>query len=92
MFRHRKFCSLFFPCFDTEQEVATSQFDENGNEHVSIALVSSKAVIDSLPSPSDFTIAQQLSSGNLRPVSLDDFTCDNLDDSVANTIINSLND
>lgn len=91
MFRHRKFSSLSFPCFDSEQEVVTSQFDEDGIEHVSIAKVSSQSVIDSLPSPSDFTIAQQLSSGNLRPISLDDFTCDNLDHSSATSIINSLN-
>lgn len=92
MFRHRKFGSLYFPNFDTEQEVFTSQFDEDGIEHVSIAVVSSQSVIDSLPSPSDFTIAQQLSSGNLRPISLGDFTCDNLDNATADNIINSLND
>lgn len=92
MFRHRQFGSLYFPCFDTNQEVTTSQFDEDGIEHVSIAVVSSQSVIDSLPSPSDFTIAQQLSSGNLRPVSLGDFTCDNLDNESASNIINSLSD
>lgn len=90
MFRFRKYHSFFFPPFDIEVEVPVSQLDENGNTTVSFACVSAQSVIDSLPSPSEMTIANQISAGTLNPINLDSFTCDNLDDNSASNIINSL--
>lgn len=90
MFRFRKYHSFFFPPTDIEVEVPVNQLDENGNTSVSFVKVSAQSVIDSLPSPSDMTIANQLAAGTLNPINLDSFTCDNLDDNSASNIINSL--
>lgn len=91
MFRFRKYHAFFFPPTDIEVDVPVSQLDENGNTTVSFAKVSAQSVIDSLPSPSEMTIANQLANGTLNPINLDSFTCDNLDDNSASSIINSLN-
>lgn len=90
MFRFRKYHSFFFPPLDIEVEVPVSQLDEQGNTTVSFACVSAQSVIDSLPSPSEMTIASQLCAGTLNPINLDSFTCDNLDVNSATNIINSL--
>lgn len=90
MFRFRKYHPFFYPPFDVEVEVPVNQLDEHGNTSVSFAKVSAQSVIDSLPSPSETTIANQLIAGTLNPINLDSFTCDNLDDNSASNIINSL--
>lgn len=74
---------------DVEQQV--TQVNEDGLITVSFVKVSASSVIDSMPRPSEVTIANQLASGNLNPVSLDEFEVQNLDSNIASDIINSLN-
>lgn len=90
-FRHRKFNSLrFFPVpVDVPKQV--SNYDEDGNLHVSYVSVSVESAISSMPTPSETTLMSQMQSGNLQPVSLDDFQVGDIDPSTASTIINSLN-
>lgn len=80
----------FMPPAPVMVEVAQSQFDKDGNEHISYALVNASTIADKLPSPADMTIANQIAGGTFNPVSLDDFEVSNLDASVASDMINKL--
>lgn len=91
MFRFRKHKPLVIPVEPVEVEVSTSQFDNDGVEHVSFAKVSAQSIIDKLPRPSEMTLVSQMQAGTLNPVSLDDFEVSNLDASKASSIINTLN-
>lgn len=90
-FRHHKFTPVMFAPTPIEVEVATSQMDKDGIEHVSYAKVSAQSIIDKLPRPSEFTILSQMQAGTFNPVSTDDFEVSNLDSASAASFINSLN-
>ena len=76
---------------DVFVEQPVSQINEDGLTNVSFVEVSATSIIDSMPRPSETTLVNQLASGNLNPVSLDDFEVSNLDSNVASSIKNSLN-
>lgn len=90
-FRHRTFKPIRFCPVPVKIEKQVSNFDENGEEHISFAFVSSDSIVNSMPKPSEFTILSQMQSGLLKPVPLDDFEVSHLDTSTASDIINSLN-
>ena len=90
-FRHRIFKPLRFNPVPVQVEKQVSNFDENGEEHISFAFVSSDSIVNSMPKPSEFSILSQMQSGLLKPVPLDDFEVSHLDNSTASDIINSLN-
>uniref|UniRef100_A0AAU8AUV2 Uncharacterized protein n=1 Tax=Dulem virus 267 TaxID=3145744 RepID=A0AAU8AUV2_9VIRU len=90
-FRHRTFKPLRLLPSEVQVPVQVTNFDDNGVEHISYALVSAQSIIDSMPLPSEVTIVSQMQSGSLRPVPLDDFQVDSLDPSSASNFINSLN-
>ena len=90
-FRFRKFKPLSFVPVPVQVEKQVSNFDDNGVQHISFASVSAQSIIDSMPSPSETTIASQLASGSLKPVSLDDYQVNDFDPQTASTVINSLN-
>lgn len=90
-FRHRTFKPIRFCPVPVKIEKQVSNFDDNGEEHISFALVSSDSIVNSMPKPSEFTVLSQLQSGLLKPVPLDDFEVSHLDSSTASDIINSLN-
>lgn len=89
-FRHRTFKPIRFCSVPVLIEKQVSNFDENGEEHISFAFVSSDSIVNSMPKPSEFTILSQMQSGLLKPVPLDDFEVSNLDASSASDVINSL--
>lgn len=91
MFRAKKYIPLMSVPMDIDVEQQVSQINEDGLTSISFVKVSASSVINSLPRPSEVTIANQLASGNLNPVALDDFEVHNLDSNIASDIINSLN-
>ena len=66
-------------------------FSAESFRRLSFASVSAQSIIDSMPSPSETTIASQMVSGNLKPVSLDDYQVNDFDPQTASNVINSLN-
>lgn len=91
MFRAKKFKPLLFAPLNVTVEQPVTQLSEDGLTVVSFVDVSASSVIDSMPRPSETTLANQLAAGNLNPVSLEDFEVSNLDSNIATDIINSLN-
>lgn len=90
-FRHRKFNPLRFSPVPVEVPIQVSNYDEDGNLHVSYTSVSVESSISSMPSPSEVTLMSQMQAGTLKSVPLDDFQVGNIDSSTASSIINSLN-
>ncbi len=90
-FRHRTFKPIRFCSVPVKIEKQVSNFDENGEEHISFAFVSSDSIVNSMPKPSEFTLLSQMQSGLLKPVPLDDYEVSHIDSSSASNIINSLN-
>lgn len=91
MFRAKKFKPLMFAPCDVSVEQPVTQINESGLVSVSFVKVSASSVIDSMPRPSETTVANQLASGNLNPVLLDEFEVQNLDSNTASDFINTLN-
>ena len=91
MFRAKKYKPLMSIPMDIDIEKQVSQINEDGLTSISFVKVSASSVINSLPRPSETTIANQLAAGTLNPVSLDDFEVHNLDSNIASDIINTLN-
>lgn len=91
MFRAKKYRPIMSVPMDVSVEQQVSQIDEHGLTKISFVHVSASSVIDSMPRPSEVTVANQLASGNLNPISLEDFEVQNLDSNVASDIINTLN-
>lgn len=89
MFRNRNFKPLYCPPRDIYVDVSSSQFDDNGVQHISRASVHHASVDDKIPSPSDYTIEFAMKSGQLNPVNLDDFqispTSDIVNDFISST-------
>lgn len=71
-FRHHSFKSLLFPLSSCKVEKQISQFDSDGVERVSTVLVDSSPL--PIPKPSEYTLNFCMTSGQLNPVNLDDFT------------------
>lgn len=91
MFRAKKYKPFMSSPHDVLVEQPVTQINEDGLTTISFVQVSASSVIDSMPRPSETTVANQLASGNLNPVSLDEFEVQNLDSNTASDIINSLN-
>lgn len=91
MFRAKKYKPFMSSPLDVEVEKQVSQINDDGLVSVSFVKVSASSVIESMPRPSETTIANQLAAGNLNPVSLDDFEVNNLDSNTASDFINTLN-
>lgn len=90
-FRHHKTRPLFFSPEPVMIDTQVIQFDEDGNQHISYSKVSPESVINSMPSPSEFTIEFSAKAGLLNPVSTSDFEVDNINCSTSNSIVSSLN-
>lgn len=71
-FRHHSFKTLSFPPSSCKVEKQISQFDSDGVERVSTVLVDSSPL--PIPKPSEYTLNFCMTSGQLNPVNLDDFT------------------
>ena len=71
-FRHHSFKPVSFPPSVCKVEKQVSQFDSDGVERVSTVLVDSAPL--PIPKPSEYTINFCMTSGQLNPVNLDDFT------------------
>ena len=71
-FRHHSFKPLSFPLSSCKVEKQISQFDSDGVERVSTVLVDSSPL--PIPKPSEYTLNFCMTSGQLNPVNLDDFT------------------
>ena len=90
-FRFRNFKPLSFVPVPIQVEKQVSNFDDVGVQHISFSFVSAQSIIDSMPCPSETTIASQLQSGTFKPVSLDDYQVNDFDPQTASNVINSLN-
>lgn len=71
-FRHHSFKPLSFPLSPCKVEKQISQFDSEGVERVLTVLVDSSPL--PIPKPSEYTLNFCMTSGQLNPVNLDDFT------------------
>ena len=71
-FRHHSFKPLSFPLSPCKVEKQISQFDSDGVERVSTVLVDTSPL--PIPKPSEYTLNFCMTSGQLNPVNLDDFT------------------
>lgn len=73
MFRFKSFKPLFVAPSPISVQLLQEQYDDSGVAHCGYSTVTASSVDSKIPKPSEYTLDFALQSGQLTPISLDDY-------------------